>query len=130
MPGPGRRFQKGCTGGPGRPPKHVEEAFVDACRQALTPEALRKLLERLLSRADSWGGERAAAILLRLVFGDKPLLPKLVADGRTTNGEATDGVTTPAPDAALPAAPPAVIVGGAGQPSAAGAAPAARPADP
>jgi hypothetical protein len=117
-------------GGPGRPPRHVEEAFVDACRQALTPEALREVLDRLLRKAASWDGDRAAALLLKLLFGDTPLMGKLTADGGTTNGEETDGVTTPALDAAPPVAPPAVIVGGAGQPSSAGAAPAARPADP
>jgi hypothetical protein len=100
MPGPGRRFEKGCKGGPGRPPKHVEEAFLDACRQALTPEALQRLLEGLVFRAGTHRGDRAAAILLKLVFGDKPLLPKLVADG----GEAgpPDRLANAGPPAPLP----------------------------
>jgi hypothetical protein len=135
MPGPGRRFQKGNPGGPGRPPKKYEEAFLDTIKATLTPKELKKLLKSLLHRGTSWGGDRAAGLLLKLLFGDKALLPKLDGAEEEESDERTDrravaggacGAGKPGPaDGAAE-----LGVGGVGEVPPATPATEARPADP
>jgi hypothetical protein len=69
------QFQKGNRGGPGRPKRSVEEAYFHAATQAVPPEKVRKILTRLADRAASFD-VRAAALVLRFLFGPDPVLTR------------------------------------------------------
>jgi hypothetical protein len=56
------RFQVGNPGGPGRPKKVQEEAYLHAIRRALPPDELEDLIRRLAA-SNSWRANLAAGEL-------------------------------------------------------------------
>lgn len=44
-------FQPGCTPGPGRPTRSTEESYLDAFREAVTPEIFKKAAAALVEKA-------------------------------------------------------------------------------
>src|SRR5262249_9344495 len=72
----GRPFQPGCKPGPGRPKRRAEvKGYRDAVRSVLTPEALAKLLKKLLDRGMepySPGSARCAELVIKVALGNDP----------------------------------------------------------
>ncbi len=62
------RFQPGNPGGPGRPKKETERAYLDAVLRALPPEQVVDVLHGLLTDAKSWRA-RFSAVELILAYG-------------------------------------------------------------
>ncbi len=85
-------FKPGHPGGPGRPKKATEEAYLNAILKAMPPEKLADLILRMSERsewrAQAWAGEIAAHYGLgkpvqRIETGDNGLQHILaVIDGR------------------------------------------------
>jgi hypothetical protein len=78
--GSGRPFAKGNPGGPGRPKKCVEEAYLDIGTEAVPPDKLREILGTLADKAGK-GDVRAAQVIIKFLYGDDPVLTrKLMAE--------------------------------------------------
>lgn len=57
------RFVVGYSGGPGRPRKEQETAYLTALLDALTPEQLASIIKNLAGETGSWRAQHAAAEL-------------------------------------------------------------------
>ena len=68
-PGNGGQFQKGNPGGPGRPKRATEGAYLRALTDACPPDTWREICEAQVSAARS-GDSKAAAWLCRYLMGN------------------------------------------------------------
>lgn len=68
----GRPFQKGNPGGPGRPPRATEAAYLDATVQAVPLEKWRKVVSIALQQALR-GNHKAREWLGRYLLPQKPV---------------------------------------------------------
>jgi hypothetical protein len=115
------RFRKGWGGGPGRPARAVEDKYLAALSRAVTGKDIEEIVKAAVEAAKNGDGP-ARACVLKLVFGDDPVMLRRLAEelaelrrevlghavGTDHAGEGTG--------AAAPAAGPAV-----GQPDTGGA---------
>jgi hypothetical protein len=61
---------------PGRPPRLVEEKYLDTVKRNFSPTAMAKVLKMLQRKAVEQEDVRAAAVLLKCVLGSDPLLAR------------------------------------------------------
>jgi hypothetical protein len=71
----GRPFQPGNRGGPGRPKRSVEEAYLDIGTEAVPPEKVRDILAKLADKAGK-GDVRAAQVVIKFLYGDDAVLTR------------------------------------------------------
>jgi hypothetical protein len=82
----GHRFQPGNPGGPGRPPKNKEDAYLNAMREHFTPEQAVGVIDSLLNDTQSWRARHAGMeLLLHYVLG-KPT-QRIAHSGMSTPDE-------------------------------------------
>ncbi|MBA4107357.1 MAG: hypothetical protein C0485_16550 [Pirellula sp.] len=75
---PSGRFAPGCSGGPGRPSRSTEHAYVRVTIAGVTPERWAKIVERAAVDAEA-GDPTARAWLTRILCGITPPTPKELA---------------------------------------------------
>ena len=66
------RFAQGNPGGPGRPRRAVEREYLATISDAVPLDVWRKIVDRAVSEATSYGGAKAREWLARYLLGDKP----------------------------------------------------------
>ena len=77
------RFVKGCSAGPGRPPKIQEVEFVYALRSACPPHRVAAIVDKLASMAEA-GDLKAARLLLQHLLPSETL--RLQIDAKNDHG--------------------------------------------
>jgi hypothetical protein len=68
-------FKPGHSGGPGRPRRSVEQAYLDLGTGAVPPEKVRNILVKLADLAGA-GDVRAAQVVIKFLYGDDPVLTR------------------------------------------------------
>ena len=69
------RFERGHAGGPGRPPRVVEDRYREALQAACTPEELQAIVARVVKAALEGDLAAAKLVLDRMVPVDRTPLP-------------------------------------------------------
>jgi len=98
------QFLPGNPGSPGRKPKAVERAYLDAVKEGLPPDEVASLIREALDlarRQNSWRG-MAEVLQLALAYGaGKPVNRVQTSDGNLT--ALLEALGQPGPDATGPA---------------------------
>lgn len=106
------RFASGNAGGPGRPKRAIEQDYLAALRDAVTPNDWAKVVSRALADAQS-GHAKARAWLGQILLGEhRPSLLDLAARevrGATSDDQITEVATSQASDAQWAAQTQAII---------------------